>query len=431
LRTIWAYRDYVIESLAKNKPIDQFTIEQIAGDLLAQPTAEQQIASGFHRNTMTNSEGGTDDEEFRSAAIVDRVNTTLSVWMGTTIACAQCHTHKYDPITQEEYFRLYAIFNNTADADRRNEAPTMPVFSDQQRRARRRLEAAIDELEAARQDTSRPRSAAQQAWEAKTRAALRELPAAKFVRIEIPDQQRFLSLAEVEVFQGGRNVAGEGTATQSSTAYEGAAGRAIDGTTDGRYEQSQSVTHTEQEQGPWWELDLGEPRDVEQVVVWNRTDNQLQSRLKGFRVTLLDAERETIFQQTFAQAPQPEQRIEITPVPTEIAKILQVAADQRTADQAKQLADFYWERRRASLAQQLAAIRPQTTVPVMQELQENRRETFIQIRGNFRNLDRKVTPGVPEVFHDLPAPTAPDRLDLAQWLVDQQNPLTARVLVNR
>ena len=88
----------------ENKPFDQFTIEQIAGDLLPNPTEDQLIATAFHRNTMTNSEGGTQDEEFRNAAIVDRVNTTMAVWMGTTMACAQCHNHKFDPITQTEYF---------------------------------------------------------------------------------------------------------------------------------------------------------------------------------------------------------------------------------------------------------------------------------------------------------------------------------------
>ena len=95
-RTIWAYRDYVIRAFNANKPFDQFTIEQIAGDLLPNPTDEQLIATAFHRNTMTNNEGGTQDEEFRNAAIVDRANTTMSVWMGTSFACAQCHTHKYD-----------------------------------------------------------------------------------------------------------------------------------------------------------------------------------------------------------------------------------------------------------------------------------------------------------------------------------------------
>ncbi len=128
-RTIWKYRDYVIESFNANKPFDQFTIEQLAGDLLPQPTTEQLVATAFHRNTLTNSEGGTSDEEFRNVAVVDRVNTTFTVWMGTSIGCAQCHTHKYDPITQKEYFEVFAFFNNTADADRPDESPTLPFWS--------------------------------------------------------------------------------------------------------------------------------------------------------------------------------------------------------------------------------------------------------------------------------------------------------------
>src|SRR5690606_3797219 len=121
LREIWRYRDWVIEPLDANKPFDEFTIEQIAGDLLPNPTLDQKIATAFHRNTMTNIEGGTDDEGFRVAAVVDRVNTTMEVWMGTTMACAQCHTHKYDPVTQREYYQFFAFFNNTADADREDE----------------------------------------------------------------------------------------------------------------------------------------------------------------------------------------------------------------------------------------------------------------------------------------------------------------------
>jgi len=114
-RSIWPYRDWVIRALNQDLPFDQFTVEQIAGDLLPNATTDQRIATGFHRNTVTNTEGGIDDEEFRVAAVVDRVNTTMQVWMGTTFACAQCHDHKYDPFAQKEYFQLFAFFNNTAD----------------------------------------------------------------------------------------------------------------------------------------------------------------------------------------------------------------------------------------------------------------------------------------------------------------------------
>jgi hypothetical protein len=140
-RTIWRYRDWVINAWNAGMPLDQFTIEQLAGDLLPNPTHDQLLATAFHRNTMTNSEGGTDDEEFRTAAVVDRVNTTMQVWMGLTMGCAQCHSHKYDPISQDEYFRFYAVFNNTADADRGDESPLLTEFTPEQRQQ-------IDELDA-------------------------------------------------------------------------------------------------------------------------------------------------------------------------------------------------------------------------------------------------------------------------------------------
>lgn len=147
LRTIWLYRDYVIRSFNANKPFDQFTIEQLAGDLLPNPTEEQLTATAFHRNTMTNSEGGTQDEEFRNAAVVDRVNTTMAVWMGTSMACAQCHTHKYDPITITEYFRFFAFLNNTADADRNDESPLLQVLLDEQKTKRAGIEAELAAIE--------------------------------------------------------------------------------------------------------------------------------------------------------------------------------------------------------------------------------------------------------------------------------------------
>ena len=130
-RSIWPYRDWVIRAFNRDLPFDQFTIEQIAGDLLPNATHDQRIATGFHRNTMVNTEGGIDDEEFRVAAVVDRVNTTMQVWMGTTFACAQCHDHKYDPFAQKEYFQLFAFFNNTADGGG-STAPESPLPTPEQ-----------------------------------------------------------------------------------------------------------------------------------------------------------------------------------------------------------------------------------------------------------------------------------------------------------
>ncbi|SHO60534.1 DUF1553 domain-containing protein [Algoriphagus zhangzhouensis] len=128
-RTVWPYRDYVIQSLNKDKPFDVFTIEQLAGDLLPNPTQEQLTATAFHRNTMNNDEGGTQDEEFRVAAVLDRVNTTYEVWQSTTMACVQCHSHPYDPIRHEEFYESMAFFNNTRDEDTHDEEPKLRFYS--------------------------------------------------------------------------------------------------------------------------------------------------------------------------------------------------------------------------------------------------------------------------------------------------------------
>jgi hypothetical protein len=111
-RTAWPYRDWVIAALNRDLPFDRFTVEQLAGDLVPGATLEQKIATGFHRNTLINEEGGIDPEQFRVEAVLDRVNTTGSVWLGLTVGCAQCHSHKYDPLSQREYYQLFAFFNN-------------------------------------------------------------------------------------------------------------------------------------------------------------------------------------------------------------------------------------------------------------------------------------------------------------------------------
>src|SRR5436190_5386207 len=162
---IWPWRDWVIRALNDNMPYDRFTIEQIAGDLLPNATERDQVATGFHRNSMTNTEGGTDDEEFRVAAVKDRANTTAQVWMGLTMGCAQCHTHKYDPITQREYYQFFAFFNQTEDNDQPDERPTLPLPTKEQREKMDQLRAQIAELENARKKTTPEFEAELAAWE--------------------------------------------------------------------------------------------------------------------------------------------------------------------------------------------------------------------------------------------------------------------------
>ncbi len=150
-RDMTRWRDWVIRAFNRNMPFDQFTIEQLAGDLLPQATLEQKIASGFNRNHMINFEGGAIPEEYHTAYIVDRVNTTGMVWLGLTINCAQCHDHKYDPITQKDYYQLFAFFNNVPeqglDGSKGNAAPVLPIPSPAQKQLLEHLQAAIRDLE--------------------------------------------------------------------------------------------------------------------------------------------------------------------------------------------------------------------------------------------------------------------------------------------
>ena len=113
----WRYRQWVIEAFNRDMPFDEFTVEQIAGDLLPHATTDQRIATGFHRNTLTNREGGTDPAQFRDEQVIDRTNTVGITWLGLTVGCAQCHNHKYDPLTQKEYYQLFAFFNTAEEVN--------------------------------------------------------------------------------------------------------------------------------------------------------------------------------------------------------------------------------------------------------------------------------------------------------------------------
>jgi hypothetical protein len=169
-RDMTAWRDWVINAFNENKPFDQFTIEQLAGDLLPNATREQKIATGFNRNHMINYEGGAIPEEYHYAYLVDRVNTTATVWLGLTMACAQCHDHKYDPISQVEYYQFLAFFNNVAekglDGNRGNAAPILKLGTPEQNERLGELNEALRLAEARLEDALPSIDATQAEWEA-------------------------------------------------------------------------------------------------------------------------------------------------------------------------------------------------------------------------------------------------------------------------
>ncbi|HVU88818.1 MAG TPA: PSD1 and planctomycete cytochrome C domain-containing protein [Pirellulales bacterium] len=328
-RTIWRWRDWVISALNANMPYDRFTIEQLAGDLLPDPSAMQIAATGFHRNTQLNTEGGVNLEEFRHAAVVDRVNTTFAVWMGSTLACAQCHHHKYDPFSQRDYYQVFSIFNNTDDFNTDNPVLEVPRVGQDAEFAQ--VKADLAAAQTRWDEQTKARDALQAEWE--SRAS--QPPAAS---------------------------AGESPAESAPAGQSPAA-------------------DTTAEKAP--------------------TD-------------------------TAAAAPPPK----------EIAEILALPADKRDKKQQEKLQAYHrglsadWKK----VDEELAGLKRKfdevsTTVPIMHE--GTPRPSFIYVRGEYQSPGEAVKPGVPAVLHPLAAGAPANRLGLAQWLVDAENPLSARVAVNR
>ncbi len=195
-RDIWRYRDWVIDAFNQDMPYDQFTVEQLAGDLLTQPTPDQLLATAFHRNTMTNTEGGTDDEEFRLAAVKDRIETTAQVWMGLTLRCANCHSHKYDPISQREYYQFMAFFNQTEDHDAANDHPRAETPTTEQQQRLEELEAALQAAGDARQKPLEQQLAALKK-QFPTTPIMRELPAEKHRQTHVHVRGNFLEKGDL------------------------------------------------------------------------------------------------------------------------------------------------------------------------------------------------------------------------------------------
>ncbi|OYV05631.1 MAG: hypothetical protein CFE26_10600, partial [Verrucomicrobiales bacterium VVV1] len=173
-RTMWPWRDWVIRAFNENKPFDQFTIEQLAGDLLPNPTNAQIVATGFHRNHRINGEGGLIPEEWRVENIIDRVDTTGATWLGLTLGCARCHDHKYDPITQKEFYQMFSFFNNIDETGvaigGKNRAggnldPVVRAGSEEKTNQAKELQAKIDQINATLKVSEKKIAAGQVAWE--------------------------------------------------------------------------------------------------------------------------------------------------------------------------------------------------------------------------------------------------------------------------
>ncbi|MFN0105324.1 MAG: DUF1549 and DUF1553 domain-containing protein [Bryobacteraceae bacterium] len=311
----WRYRQWVIDALNRDLPFDQFTVEQIAGDLLPNPSADQRIATGFHRNTLTNREGGIDPEQFRVEQVIDRTNTVATVWLGLTAGCAQCHDHKYDPISQRDYYRLFAFFN---DADE-------------------------DHMDAPMPGELGPNMQARPAYDRK--------------RLELLDANHVPALQaewEAGMFEAAANP-----------------GKKLD------WDHAFDDLRTDCEDG----------EKILRTPPASRTRRQAQ---------ILTA----YFLGNYSRVISKERKEEL--------KFDALAKQLRELDMA------------------LPAI---SEAPVLRALE---RKTQLLMRGDFKQPGEALLPGTPASLPPLDvAGSRPTRLDLARWLVSRDNPLTARVIVNR
>ncbi|MEQ9068459.1 MAG: DUF1553 domain-containing protein, partial [Gimesia chilikensis] len=314
LREMWLYRDWVINALNRDMPFNQFTIQQIAGDLMPDASLDQKIATGFHRCTTCNVEAGVDPEENRVNQIFDRVNTTGMVWLGTTFECAQCHNHKYDPFTQQDYYQIFAFFNNTP----------------------------------------------------------------------------------LEVKQVGKSVTFDVTGPKLMVPLSKTAQQQKDQLTKERLALQKQLNQRQRE------LETGYPAWEEATLAL------LENSEEGSKV------------------------------PDNIRKILNTETDKRTAKQTKALNAYQREqdpdfadltKQLNQVRQQLNALEPDTSL-VMVEMDKPRMNNIFK-RGNFLDKGAQVKPQTPESLHPLQAEDTPNRLAFAKWLVAPENPLVARVTVNR
>jgi hypothetical protein len=446
-RTMWRYRDQVLGAFAAGQPFDQFTIEQLAGDLLPDATDAQQLATAFHRQTMTNTEGGTDDEEFRVAAVVDRVDTTLSVWMGSTLGCAQCHDHKYDPFSQREFFQLFAFFDQTEDFDQPNDAPTLRVPTEQQRAATKVIDLELTAL--------RARMVADDVAVAKWGEAVRQQQRAFRAAAPAGSEWHVLGPVPAASFREAHRTAfaPERDGVRLDEVQDGLSWRAEPGYADGRVHGWQGDnsafylhrTIAAADAAPallslgsddaikvWWNgaeilaKEVGRPAAPDQEVLpieLRRGTNTVLLKITNgggpggfcFDLRAVDGGGEL------------ERVLAIEPGACD-AKDHEVLRREFLA-RAPELAAV--RTRIAELERELDAQRG-PAVPVLRDLPpDKRRTTRLHRRGSFLDQTDVVTPDVPKVWPGLPADAPRNRLGFARWLVANHNPLTARVLVNR
>ncbi len=477
-RSIWPYRDWVIHAINADMPFDRFTVEQIAGDMLPDPTPEQLTATGFHRNTMINEEGGIDVEEFRFAATVDRVATTGATWLGLTVQCAQCHTHKYDPITQREYYQMFAFLN---DADE----PEIPLPDPEIAARREAIETRALALEAelpSQYPAEGPESlqAKTEAWEkslhpvrwtvtppvkvvSRKNATMTVRPdgsvlvsgdkpnndvyevdlktdlKARAIRLEVlpdpslpengPGRAPLFSVGDFLLTEVEAAARPEGStepprplkfarATEDYAPKGRSAALAVDGVPDTGWSVAGAVGKSHAAVFALADDLDGGPTEIRLTL---HQEFIHQTTIGRFRISVTDAPDASA-----------------SGVPAEIEEILLVDPAGRSPEQARALTSHY-----LAIAPELAearkpidalrASKPKfaTTMVMRERDPAHARVTRIHKRGEFLKPADPVEPGVPAVLHPLPPDAPRNRLTFARWLVAPDNPLVGRVVMNQ
>ncbi|MGE5192297.1 MAG: DUF1553 domain-containing protein [Deltaproteobacteria bacterium] len=477
----WRYRNWVIDAINRDEPFDQFTIEQLAGDLLPDATLEQKVATGFHRNTLTNKEGGVDQEEYRVAAVIDRVNTTATVWLGLTLGCAQCHSHKYDPIVMHEYYGMFAFFNQGQEIDLPAPLPDEAAAYAKAKQAYDTAHTPYLAAVAAFEKEQLP--AREEAWERQLdKSSLAVWTVLEPTALAATGAARFVKQPDGSFLVSGENKAAETYTLTVKAPLRGITAFRLEALPDpglpaqgpgrvkhGNFVLSEFRIATAQGAGEPQPVELAAasadfsqdqwpvaaaidgdvktgwaiaPQFGRRHVALFETKADLDASDDTTLTVVLDQQHGTQhtigrFRLSATTMPRP---VEFDGFPDDVAAILGIGVDQRTGDERKKLLVYY-----ATLDPELTKLRqaeaehakqapapPATKAQTLAEISPPRK-THIHVRGDFLRKGEEVQPHTPAVLHPFVATggRTPTRLDLARWLVDPANPLTARVTMNR
>ena len=394
-RSIWKYRDWLIHAFNEDKPYDVFLKEQIAGDLMPDPSDDQYIATAFHRNTMTNDEGGTDNEEFRTAAVLDRVNTTWAALMGTTFGCVQCHSHPYDPFKHDEYYKFMAFFNDTRDEDTEADYPLLRSYNDS-------LQQQLANLVSWIKQNASPEKAKEVYTFLKTwQPAYNSLTCDSFINSELADT-KWLALrnhAQCRL----KNV-------------------------DLRKKDHLIYRYQGLEPGGVWQIHLDSPDGptiatvpLQKTKDWAITQIKISTSISNRQPPTVNRQPNGIHDLYFTYTNKNLKKPEDNGALFDwfyFTEELPGKDKPGYAEIKKQYEKLY------------AADVPTTPV-MMDNPNDMHRASYVFERGNWLVKGNKVEPDVPHSLTPLPADAPHNRLGLAMWLVSKQNPLTARTMVNR